>query len=354
MRDLNRQLLTLLPLVEGKPDAMVALARQLVNVGQRSRALDLAERALALAPGDGEVRTIARELLSDGVPSWHFTIVRDAIRNRAYEEALRRAIFPGCKVLEIGTGSGLLAMMAARLGAEVITCEADSAIAGAARDVVAANGFADRVRVVNRHSSDLDPDKDLGGRADILVSEIVSNDLLSEAVIPAHRDAVARLLKPDAAVIPARGQVRVALAEVTGPIGRRMGKVSGFDLSGFNRLARPYFEVPVDHARLELRSAPIDLFDFDFACALPLPNPVAQVAIESNGGPVAGIAQWIALDMDGHETYENRPGTGVSSCWGATFWPLAETIQTNAGQIITVAGRHETDRIRLWRSEGLC
>ena len=42
----------------------------------------------------------------------------------AYDAALRRAIRPGCRVLEIGTGSGLLAMMAARAGAaQVVTCE---------------------------------------------------------------------------------------------------------------------------------------------------------------------------------------------------------------------------------------
>jgi len=134
------------PLVEGRPMAMLALARQLADVGQRDLALDLTARALALEPGDGEARALATDLLSDGVHTWHFSIVRDHPRNKAYEDALRRAIFPGCTVLEIGTGTGLLAMMAARAGAaKVITCEADPAIATAARENVAINGFADRV-----------------------------------------------------------------------------------------------------------------------------------------------------------------------------------------------------------------
>ena len=75
-----------------------------------------------LAPDDGEVRSVAAEVMSAGIPRWHFDIVHDYPRNDAYEAALRRAVFPGCKVLEIGTGTSLLAMMAARAGAaEVVT-----------------------------------------------------------------------------------------------------------------------------------------------------------------------------------------------------------------------------------------
>src|SRR6188768_1477695 len=116
MRDRTTDLLTMLPLVEGNPQAMVALARQLAAAGEVVRALDLAARGSALAPEDGEVRTLAAEVLSNGVPRWHFVIVRDRVRNDAYEAALKRAIVPGCRVLEIGTGTGLLAMMAARAG----------------------------------------------------------------------------------------------------------------------------------------------------------------------------------------------------------------------------------------------
>lgn len=348
MRDRTQDLLTLLPLAEGRPDAMIALARQLAGTSERVRGLDLAARALAMAPGDGEIRTLARELLSEGVPNWHFTIVRDAVRNQAYEAALRRAVFPGAKVLEIGTGTGLLAMMAARAGAEVVTCEADPAVAAAARDVIAANGLADRIRVINSHSTALDSDS-IGGRADILVSEIVSNDLLSESALPAHEHAVPALLKPGAKVIPARGRVRVALAEDLRPPPVSARDASGgFDLTHFNRLARPYREIAVDSAHLALRSEPGDLFGFDFA-APPWPSARAELPLASTGGLVNGIAQWIALDMDDEGRYENQPGMGVSSCWGCIFWPFAAPVETRSGEITIVAAQHETDRIRLWR-----
>lgn len=338
------------PLVQGRPDAMAALARQYAAIGDIATAIDLAGRARGLAPGDGEIATLAAEVLSDGVPSWHFRLLRDEVRNQAYDAALRQTVTPGCKVLEIGTGSGILAMMAARAGAEVVTCESNPSVAAAARVVIAANGLADRVRVVGKPSFALDPIDDLGGPADILVSEIVSNDLLSEGVLAAHADAVMRLLKPGAEVIPARGWIRVALAHDSQAEDLRMGDVSGFDLSPFNRLARPYRYIRVDTRRLELRSDPADLFEFDFGSARPWPDRRMTLDLRASKGPVNGIVQWIALELAEGVRYENLPGEGVPSCWAALFWPFAEAVDGGAGQTITVGAYHTADRVRLWRA----
>ncbi|GAA0312117.1 hypothetical protein GCM10009087_22810 [Sphingomonas oligophenolica] len=327
--------------------AMLALARQLPAIGQRALALDMIRRALALAPSDGEVRALATELLSDGVHTWHFSIVRDEARNRVYDTALRNAIFPGCTVLEIGTGTGLLAMMAARAGAaRVITCEVDPAVAAAARDNIAVNGFADRVTVVNKHSTRLELG-DVGGQADILVSEIVSNDLLSEGALPAHEDAVPRLLKPGGAVIPVRGRIRIALMDDGGAAQPDLGLIDSFDLSAFNRLRRPYRDIPVGSPAITLRSAATDLFAFDFANG-PWRGDRCETRIASQGGRVTGVVQWIALDLDDREHYENHPGPGAASCWGAIFWPFARPVMSAPGEYLAIGACHERNRVRIW------
>lgn len=349
MRDRAQELLALQPMVEGRPVAMLALARQLAGVGHRDLALELSAHALALEPGDGEVRTLATELLSDGIPSWHFSIVCDQARNAAYDAALRRAVFPGCTVLEIGTGTGLLAMMAARAGAaRVITCEADPAIAAAARDTIAMNGFADRITVMNTHSSALTL-ADVGGQADILVSEIVSNDMVSEGALPAHADAVPRLVKPSGTVIPVRGQMRIALMDDGGAAQADLGMVDSFDLSAFNRLRRPYRDIPVGSASITLRSEPADLFAFDFASG-PWRGERAEKHLRSSGGRVRGVVQWIALDLDGETRYENHPAPGRASCWGAIFWPFAHPLSTQPGETVSIGACHEGNRVRMWRN----
>lgn len=54
-----------------------------------------------------------------GIPLYHFSMVNDGDRARAYSAALRRGLEgrQGCVALDIGCGSGLLSLMAARAGA---------------------------------------------------------------------------------------------------------------------------------------------------------------------------------------------------------------------------------------------
>lgn len=334
----------MLPRVEGSPAAMVALARQLL-AEDRPLAIDLARRARLLGP-DPETDMLAREVLSDGVPSWHFTIVRDRRRNHAYAAAIGEAVTPGCRVFEIGTGTGLLSLLAARAGAAVVTCEANPAMARVAREVIAANGHADRIRVVEKHSADVTLD-DLGGPADLLISEIVSADLLSEGGLPAHADAVRRLLRPGAAVIPSRGRVRVALAELAGRGAEPVLEACGFDLSPLNSVARPYLKIPVDSDRIALRSDAADIGAFDFATAQVAPVGRETIRLQASGGPIHGVFQWIALDTASGCFYENAPHLGPS-CWHGMFWPFAAPVDAPAGQDFHVSARHEPDRIWIW------
>lgn len=332
---------------EGNPRAMLALARHLHG----EALIALIDRALALDPSDGELRVIAGEIVSVRAPAWHFIIVRDKVRNDAYEAALKRVVTPGSVVLEIGTGSGLLAMMAARAGArKVFTCEMDPTVAATARQIVAANGYADRVTVLSKHSNAIDLAADMGGeRADVLVSEIVSNDLLGEEALPAMEYAVPHLLTPGAAVIPAKGAVRVALAEDVHWSGQRMREVSGFDLSAFNRFERTARDVRVGDPRLILRGEAKDLFTFDFAATGPYPKARTDTQLTAAGGPVNGVVQWIALDMDDHGRYENQPGPAAASCWSAMFHPFDEPLDTLPGQVLRISASHDRVSLRVWK-----
>lgn len=331
--------------------ALASLARLMHADGLAAEAATLARRARSAAPGHAQVQALARGTLSADVPPWHFHMLRDTVRNAAYEAALRRGVTPGSRVLEIGTGSGILAMMAARAGAgHVTTCEAIPAIAEAARDVIALNGLADRITVVTGHSSALSP-ADLGGPADVLVSEIVSNDLLSEAVLPALADAVGRLVVRGGAIIPAAGLLRVALARDSGLDDRRLGVIHGFDLSPFNRLAKPFHPVPAESPRLTLCSEAASLFRFDFSGGGPWPTPAATVDLAATREGANGVAQWICLEMDGSGRYENRPGTLSRSSWGVRFFPFHDEPDGPAGAARRVHGRHETTWVRIWSEE---
>ena len=327
------------------PLGLARLAAVLFTMGDKARAV--AMQAIAAAPDDPEINSLATAVLSDGVPRWHFSIVRDKALYAAYEAALKRAVTAKTRVLEIGAGSGILAMMAARAGAEhVVACEMMPAVAEAARDIVALNGYADRVRVIAKKSYDLDPEADLGGRADLLVSEIISNNMLGQHVLPVTEHAAKALLRPGAKIVPARGIVRLALAYDAGL--PRLGTVEGFDLSPFNRLAPNSDRIRRGSKCLTLLSAPIDLFDFDFQSGGPFPAATASATVTSTGGRANGIAQWIALQMDEEGWYENNPVPGTSSAWDALLWPFIGPRDCPAGTTVTVWGSHDRHWLWIW------
>jgi protein arginine N-methyltransferase 7 len=329
-----------------QPARLAQLAKLLLSSGEAERAVELANRARALAPGDPEVERIVKLVLGRSVPVWHRTILADKARNAAYDAALRRAVRPGSRVLDIGAGSGLLSMMAARAGAaSVMSCEMNPAMAAVAADIVERNGYADRITIAGKHSRDLVVGTDLARPVDILVSEIVTNDLLGEDVLGCMEDAVGRLTRADATVIPSHGAVRIALAHYGKPARPNLASVAGFDLSPMN-VFDGRIDLSAGNETLDLRSEPADLFAFDFASGGPFDNHRTSVTLTATGGTVNGIVQWIWLRMDAEGVYENRPAPGATSCWGVMFQPLPAVLEMRPGETLTVQGGR--DRTALW------
>jgi type II protein arginine methyltransferase len=240
-------------------------------------------------------------------------------------------------------------MMAARAGAaEVIACEMNPVLAEKAAEIVRENGYADRVRVIGKHSDKLDAEADLGGRVDIIVSEIVSNDLLSQHLLPVIERAVRRLLKPGGRVIPARATIRVALAEHSGDEAINvLCDVTGFDLSALLNLAPPVLHLHVGDPNLSLRSEIGDLFTFDLASVEFHSPSQGSVTCRSSGGRVNGIAQWIGLELDEALRYENRPAPGATSCWAVRFNPWEVAVELTSGQEFVINGSHDRSALAI-------
>jgi len=134
--------------------------------------------------------------------------------------ALESHLAQGSTVLDVGTGSGVLAIAAAKLGARaVLALDADPVAVGVARENVLANGVADRVTVrhgslpggdvVPRHFA-LDGSLDLlrDGQFDLVVVNILA------PVIIGMSAALAARLGPDAKLIAA-GLIESQEQEVT-------------------------------------------------------------------------------------------------------------------------------------------
>jgi SAM-dependent methyltransferase len=335
-----------------QPGRLMALGCSMMASGMGGKAVTLVERALAQNPDDPLLCRAAEVILTYKVPDFHRNMLADARRNQAYRQAIEGAGLAGKRVLDIGAGSGLLAMMAARAGASfVFACEANEALAATARAIVAENGLGDRIEVIARHSTSLDAGRDLDGGVDLIISEIFSADLIGEGALPALSHAMAKLGRPGVRILPAAGAVRVALAHFGGRGAAPVETVEGFRLGLFERHAARTINLAPDNPKLALRSAPCDLFRFAFQTERDFAEMRVSVDAEADGGPVNGIAQWIRLTLDAETEYENIPGSG-SSHWSILFHPLETEIVPTPGTRISIQGWHDDSRLLLAADPG--
>jgi type II protein arginine methyltransferase len=311
---------------------MAMLAGALLTKGKADDAFALGLAAVALAPGDMQVRDRVRSGLAAGVSPWHVRMLNDEQRNRCYAKALERAVRPGIQVLEIGTGAGLLALIAARAGARVFTCEVNPVVAAAATRIAALNGLTERITVIPKASQDLRIGEDLPGPSDLLISELFDDTLFGEDIVAILQDA-RRLLKPGAPVLPRRSELRCALVEEPlGPLLRPIGTVEGFDLSPFNLLA-PTDKLRVGSKTANRRSEPVAALAMDYE-ANPFGPVKERVRLQSLGGRVDGFAQWLRIDFGDGILFENSPFDRSGSHWASPLYPFIEPIDTAPGETV--------------------
>ena len=131
---------------------------------------------------------------------YHRTLIADQVRNEAFFAALKAAIVPGQSVVaDIGAGTGLLGLMASKLGAKDVFLFETAEVAGVAAAVLKANK-AKRCHLIPCHSTEFQDKL----AVDIVVSETLGNYALEENIIATLGDARRRFLKPGGKIIPDR------------------------------------------------------------------------------------------------------------------------------------------------------
>lgn len=175
-----------------------AVLRSLIEVGA-IEAIDDNEQAPQAAIEYGSARI-------------HIDMLNDRKRTLAYQKAIRDLVKPGDRVLDIGTGTGVLAMTAIQAGAAMVyALEANPATAEIARHCIKQNGLSDRIKVIQGWSTSVE----LPERVDLIVSEMFGNDPFDEDILLIYADAIKRFARPDAKVIPQGFDLCCAPLELT-------------------------------------------------------------------------------------------------------------------------------------------
>ena len=133
-------------------------------------------------------------------------MVADKIRTDAYAQALKQQIKTGDVVVDIGTGTGILALLACRFGARRVYAFEPSGIIELAREIAAANGFADRIEFIPKMSTE----SSLPEPVNVMVSDIHGILPFFGKSLVSLIDARERFLAPGGRMIPSSDTLWIA------------------------------------------------------------------------------------------------------------------------------------------------
>jgi arginine Nomega-methyltransferase len=277
------------------------------------------------------------------VPRWHWEMLHDEERSELYDKAIKHVVSPEHLVLDVGTGSGLLSMMAARAGArQIIACEGQPAVADVARRVIRKAGHDDVITVVPKMSTEMRVPEDLPRRADVLVTETVDCALLGEGILPTIAHAREHLLTEDAVIMPGGGRVFAQLVE-SASLHRKnhVGQLYGFDFTEFNQLSSiEYFDSRIRHHEHRVLSDPIEVFKFDFYRDPAEPRRAEFVVPPSVAGTCHAVVFWFELDLLPGMSLTNSPAT-PNSHWKQAVQCLPTPIQVQPDEPLLLDARHD-------------
>jgi len=266
-------------------------------------------------------------------------MIADKVRMDPFAYAMKAKIGPDSVVLDIGTGTGIHALLACKFGArKVYAIEPNDAI-HLARELAQANGYADRIEFFQ----DLSTHVTLPERADVIVSDLRGVLPLYGGHIPTIIDARQRHLAPGGIFIPKRDTIWVSLVE-----SRKV----------YDELIKPWdypYGLSMQEAKQLVLNEWVEENTDTFSQSNLLMEPqiwtvLDYSSIESSGvessvptqkatrdGTAHGLLLWFDGELADGIQVSNGPGAEkVAEVYGCGFFPLLEPVTISKGDTIKV------------------
>ena len=259
-------------------------------------------------------------------------MLNDAERNGAIERSIADLDLTGKLVFEIGTGTGLIAMLFAKYGAKhIITCEMNQNLAEVARTIVAKSAFADKITILNLPSNEVIDSRKLPFVPDVIFTETLDCGVVGEGFFSIAAD-IARISGPQTIVMPTWiNQFCVPIESHAIKGLNHVQNACGFDLSPINDYSTfNYFPLHAGLFPHRHMSEHVLIRNYTYSSiSMPVPH---VIDIESDGA-VHGLLSWFKADF-GAGIVSNK--SGVSSHWHQAFHPLAEELAVRRGDRLSV------------------
>jgi len=269
----------------------------------------------------------------------HRSMICDRVRTEAFRRAIDSVVRPGDIVLDVGAGTGILSLFAARAGAARVYAVERTTVAVLAQELVAANGFGEAVQVIQGDIMDIE----LPERVDVIVSEWLGGFGIDEGMLAPVIAARDRWLRPGGVMIPRSVTAWAGLVH-----DRRLGETLGSlrdDPYGLRLDA--LVEMTVNEILYsgtfrhleegDRRSEPGRLWTTD-AELIPLEQAQAPHEAETllpvrDPGTANALALWFSADLAPGISLSIGPGDPPTH-WGMTTAPLRSPVELTPGMVV--------------------
>lgn len=261
-------------------------------------------------------------------PTWHFSMLNDLTRNAVIENTVRELDLAGKVVLEIGSGTGLIAILFAKYGAgHVYSCENNAQMYEIARRVIARSGYANKVTLFPLSCRELIVRRYLEEAPDIIFTETLDCGVVNEGFFQISED-VRSLARDHTIVLPQRiDQFGYLISSADIYALNHVDAPCGIDVSILNELnTKTYFPIHLADRRVQALTviAPVRSYDY----LNPDKRDAELVFRVQVDGVCHGLITW----------FEARFGRYVVSNdlhyrthWHQAFHPLSKPVPVKAG-----------------------
>lgn len=287
---------------------------------------------------------------SESIAEWDFDfhdlLLQDTVRMSAYKKAIFSAVQPGDIVVDLGTGTGILAVWALQAGAErVHAIDFNETLMQQARKRIAQNGYSHRARFYQ----DISYNVQLPEKCNLLISEIIGNIADNEDFLNIIKDARQRFLLPQGGLLPTRVVSYLTPVEALSAHAQIARKTCqtvnpSYDLTRLleQNYIRSHFDIYYDSvipdSALLANPAQIKQFCFrdeeqsEYCSEMEYQVHRSGLLTGFKGHFVADLTDSVVLDISSGDIAANR----VSCSWKHAFFPLETPIQVEIGDRILV------------------
>jgi protein arginine N-methyltransferase 1 len=276
----------------------------------------------------------------------HRWLLSDRGRTLAFRDAIHQLVRPGDVVVDLGSGSGILAFFAAEAGAARVYAIEQEHIADVAALVARHNNYHDRVVLLHEYSLKATvPEK-----ANVLITETLGNFGFDEQIAGLTLDARERYLTPDAILIPRRVVLHTVPVELPDIFERHIDWWSesryGVDLKPVRTFASNMVystDVP-ERAHLATPSAIIDV---DLTTIETSDASGHSHFTATRDGIFHGFGGWFSATL--------APGLVISNPnphdthWQQVFLPVEHPVEVHRGDAIDLELQTHDGRAWRWR-----